>query len=231
MNVYLYYSCWLCFTKQELTIYQGKPNNGKIFGTQIVTFEIELRRANFENDIASEKRPQNQNAFIKINDLGVLLGKEFYTQTCTQRFHFPPRFLDIIDQKCCILSGPPCIKKMLIVTLNDRSLWPGIWNNCWTHSNNATFEEEKQIHLNSLGRRNRRKTEDKLDYHYVFVNCLRGRCELSYCPLDKEKQTLLKKLFSGIISNPHILLHKLIYSITNQLFTWLIICLAILPFI
>ena len=39
------------------------------------------RRANLENDIASEKRPQNQNAFIKINDLGViLLGKEFYTQ-------------------------------------------------------------------------------------------------------------------------------------------------------
>ena len=39
------------------------------------------RRANLENDIASEKRPQNQNAFIKINDLGViLLGKEYYTQ-------------------------------------------------------------------------------------------------------------------------------------------------------
>ena len=39
------------------------------------------RRANLENDIASEKRPQNQNAFFKINDLGViLLGKEFYTQ-------------------------------------------------------------------------------------------------------------------------------------------------------
>ena len=39
------------------------------------------RRANLENDIASEKRPHNQNAFIKINDLGViLLGKEFYTQ-------------------------------------------------------------------------------------------------------------------------------------------------------
>ena len=39
------------------------------------------RRANLENDIASEKRPQNQNAFIIINDLGViLLEKEFYTQ-------------------------------------------------------------------------------------------------------------------------------------------------------
>ena len=39
------------------------------------------RRANLENDIASEKRPQNQNAFIKINDLCViLLRKEFYTQ-------------------------------------------------------------------------------------------------------------------------------------------------------
>ena len=39
------------------------------------------RRANLENDIASAKRPQNQNAFIKINNLGViLLGKEFYMQ-------------------------------------------------------------------------------------------------------------------------------------------------------
>ena len=39
------------------------------------------RRANLENDIASEKRPYNQNAFIKINDLGIiLLEKEFYTQ-------------------------------------------------------------------------------------------------------------------------------------------------------
>ena len=39
------------------------------------------RRAHFDIDIASEKRPQNQNTFIKINDLGViLLGKEFYMQ-------------------------------------------------------------------------------------------------------------------------------------------------------
>ena len=31
--------------------------------------------------MVSEKRPQNQNTFININDLGViLLGKEFYTQ-------------------------------------------------------------------------------------------------------------------------------------------------------
>ena len=39
------------------------------------------RRTNLENDIASEKQPQNQNALIKINNLGViLLRKEFYTQ-------------------------------------------------------------------------------------------------------------------------------------------------------
>ena len=51
----------------------------EICGTSIVTFETEV--ANFENDIASEKQPQNQNAFIKINDRGViLLGKEIYTQ-------------------------------------------------------------------------------------------------------------------------------------------------------
>ena len=51
----------------------------EIFGTSVVTFEKEV--ANFENYIASEKRPKNPNAFIKINDLGViLLEKEFYTQ-------------------------------------------------------------------------------------------------------------------------------------------------------
>ena len=51
----------------------------EIFGTSVVTFQTEV--ANFENDIASKKRPSNPNAFIKINDLGViLLEKEFYTQ-------------------------------------------------------------------------------------------------------------------------------------------------------
>ena len=36
--------------------------------------------ANLETDIASEKRQQNQNAFIKINDLGVILLGKDYTQ-------------------------------------------------------------------------------------------------------------------------------------------------------
>ena len=77
MHASLYYSCWLNFKKQELTIYPGKPNNGKYSVRKLWL----LRRANLENYIASEKRPQNQNAFIKINDIGViLLGKEFYTQ-------------------------------------------------------------------------------------------------------------------------------------------------------
>ena len=57
--------------KQEQTLYPGKPNNGKKFIRKIVTSEIEEQ--NLENDIASEKRPYNQNAFIKINDLGVNL--------------------------------------------------------------------------------------------------------------------------------------------------------------
>ena len=51
----------------------------QIFDTSIVTFETEV--ANFENGIASEKRPYNPNAFIKINGLSViLLEKTFYTQ-------------------------------------------------------------------------------------------------------------------------------------------------------
>ena len=28
-------------------------------------------------------------------------------------FHWVPRFLEIIDRKCCILSGPPCIETMI----------------------------------------------------------------------------------------------------------------------
>ena len=45
------------------------------------TMEHFRYRANLENDIASGKLPYNQNAFTKINDLGIiLLGKEFYTQ-------------------------------------------------------------------------------------------------------------------------------------------------------
>ena len=38
-----------------------------------------------------------------------MLGKEFYTQQGTQVLHSVPRFLEIIDRKCCVLSGPPCI--------------------------------------------------------------------------------------------------------------------------
>ena len=53
MNASLY-SCCLRFTKQEQTLYPGEPAM-EIFGTSIVTLETEV--ANFENDIASEKRP------------------------------------------------------------------------------------------------------------------------------------------------------------------------------
>ena len=61
------------FFKARADQYPGEPNNGNL-GTSIVTFETEV--VNLENDIASG---QNPNAFIKINDLGILLGKEFYT--------------------------------------------------------------------------------------------------------------------------------------------------------
>ena len=51
----------------------GKPNNGKCSVYVIVTFEIEGHSL---TDIVSEKRPLNQNAFIKINDLGVILQEK-----------------------------------------------------------------------------------------------------------------------------------------------------------
>ena len=43
----------------------------KLLPTSIVTFNT--KEASFENDIASEKLLKNQNAFIKIIDLGVVL--------------------------------------------------------------------------------------------------------------------------------------------------------------
>ena len=59
--------------------YPGKPNNGKYSVRKMVTFEIEGQI--LKMTLPQKKRPQNQNAFIRINDLGViLLGKEFYTQ-------------------------------------------------------------------------------------------------------------------------------------------------------
>ena len=59
----------------------------EIVGMSIVTFETEV--ANFENDIVSEKRPQNWNAFIKIDDLGVILLEK-------ELFHSVPCCLKII---------------------------------------------------------------------------------------------------------------------------------------
>ena len=53
MNASLY-SCCLRFSKQEQTLYLGKPNNGTFSVSHVnVTFETEV--ANFENDIASER--------------------------------------------------------------------------------------------------------------------------------------------------------------------------------
>ena len=64
------------------------------------------------NEPHPEKRPQNQNAFIKINDLGVILrGKEFYIRNNAHNFFILSLvFLKLLnDRKCCILSEPPCI--------------------------------------------------------------------------------------------------------------------------
>ena len=73
------------------------------------TSSFDTKGANFENDIASEKWLWNQNAFIKIINLGViLLEKECSTHSCTRWLDLVPDFFEISDRKCCILSGPPC---------------------------------------------------------------------------------------------------------------------------
>ena len=41
--------------------------------------------------------------------------KEFYTQQCTQIVFSVPCLLKIIDRRCCILSGPPCIYEFLYI--------------------------------------------------------------------------------------------------------------------
>ena len=73
------------------SLYKARADNGKLY----VNCDFWDRRANLENDIASEKRPQNQNAFIEINDLGViLLGKGFLGNNAHNFFFYSvPRFL------------------------------------------------------------------------------------------------------------------------------------------
>ena len=64
---------------RNFAVLQSRGSYSKKFLlTSIVTFD--RKEASFENDIASEKWLWNQNAFIKIIDLGViLLEKEFST--------------------------------------------------------------------------------------------------------------------------------------------------------
>ena len=67
--------CHFCLKShnwRNLAVLQSRGSYSKIFlPTSIVTFD--RKEANFESDIASEKWLQNQNAFIKIIDLGVIL--------------------------------------------------------------------------------------------------------------------------------------------------------------
>ena len=59
------------FFKARADTLPGEAIQWQIFGTSIVTFETEV--AKIENNIASEKRPWNQNTSIKINDSVILL--------------------------------------------------------------------------------------------------------------------------------------------------------------
>ena len=72
MNASLY-SCCLRVSKQEQTLYPGEPNNGNLRYVSIVTFETEV--ANFENDIASEKRPYTAKiGVLNLTPVGVNRG-------------------------------------------------------------------------------------------------------------------------------------------------------------
>ena len=108
---FFYYSCWLCFTKQELAIYQGKPNNGKYSVRKIVTFEI-------EGQILKMTLPQKNGHRLKTpsSELTILVSscseKNSTRNNVHNFFYSVPRFSEIIDWTCCILSGPPCIVSM-----------------------------------------------------------------------------------------------------------------------
>ena len=67
MNASLYIHVFFVFKARADTLTEG-AKQWKFLVTSIVTFKIEV--ANLENDIASEKRPQNQCHFA---------GKEFHT--------------------------------------------------------------------------------------------------------------------------------------------------------
>ena len=83
------YSCWLRFTKEEQTLYPGKPKKGK------------LPQKNGQKS----KRLNSSKLTILVSSCW---GNFSYTKMHTT-FSFCPCCLEIIDRKCCILSGPPCI--------------------------------------------------------------------------------------------------------------------------
>ena len=103
------YSCCLRFSKQEQTLYQGKPNMGKFSVRQkiIVTFETEV--ANLKMIL-----PQKNGHKIKIplSKWMILVSscwkKHFIRNNAHNLFIMSLVFLEIIDHRCCVLSGPPC---------------------------------------------------------------------------------------------------------------------------
>ena len=83
----------------------GEAKQWEIVGTSIMTFETELQ-------ILKMTLPQKNGHRIKTPSLKfMILVSSCWKKNFIRNYanHFVPRFLEIIDRRCCILSGPPCI--------------------------------------------------------------------------------------------------------------------------
>ena len=106
MNASLY-SCCLRFSKQEQTLYLGKPNNGNF---RYVNRDFWDRNGIFWKlhcfrKMALESRRLHQNHWSWCH----FAGKRMYYALMHSLIWLSSWFLEISDRKCCILSGPPGI--------------------------------------------------------------------------------------------------------------------------
>ena len=79
------------------------------------------KRANLENYIASNTAIESKTPSSKLTILvSSYWKKNFIRNNVHKFFHSVPRFLEIIDRKSCIHSGPPCISYKQIYSVQSE---------------------------------------------------------------------------------------------------------------
>ena len=119
------------FYKARTDTLPGEAKQWNIFRTTIVTFGIEV--ANFENYIASENGHRIKTAFIKINDLGViLLEKNSMRHNAHNFFVLSLVFLKLLIVGVAFFLGHPVLPSHSTYydnkTLIPFFVWSPEWN-------------------------------------------------------------------------------------------------------